>query len=87
MGGGGTDLRTGFARALRTTPRPDVVVVLTDGQTPWPDTRPPCRTVVGLFPRQHRVGRQRPGRSWDEGEDDHYEPDTPPAWARVVDIG
>lgn len=50
MGGGGTDLRTGFARALRARPKPDVVVVLTDGQTPWPDTRPPCRTVVGLFP-------------------------------------
>lgn len=49
VGGGGTDLRTGFTRALRT--RPDVVVVLTDGQTPWPEQRPSCRTVVGLFPR------------------------------------
>jgi predicted metal-dependent peptidase len=76
MGGGGTDLRTGFTRALRALPRPDVVVVLTDGQTPWPDTRPPCRTVVGLFPRQH---------TWDEDGD--YTPDSPPGWARVVDIG
>ncbi|WP_217241923.1 VWA-like domain-containing protein [Streptomyces sp. AC555_RSS877] len=80
MGGGGTDLRTGFARALRTRPRPDVVVVLTDGQTPWPDTRPPCRTVVGLFPRQHTGG------SGNEDDPD-YVPDSPPAWARVVDIG
>ncbi|UXY31616.1 vWA domain-containing protein [Streptomyces sp. HUAS TT20] len=78
MGGGGTDLRTGFARALRARPRPDVIVALTDGQTPWPTTRPPCRTVVGLFPRS------RP--SWDEGDPDHV-PDSPPAWARVVDIG
>ncbi|MEN8652110.1 VWA-like domain-containing protein [Streptomyces sp. 21So2-11] len=78
VGGGGTDLRTGFAKALRVQPRPDVIVVLTDGQTPWPDTRPPCRTVVGLFPRQ--------GPSWDEGDPD-YAPDLPPAWARVVDIG
>ncbi|MFF4800607.1 VWA-like domain-containing protein [Streptomyces sp. NPDC001351] len=78
MGGGGTDLRTGFAKALRTRPRPDVVVVLTDGQTPWPDARPACRTVVGLFPRQ--------GTSWDE-EDPDYVPDAPPTWARVVDIG
>lgn len=78
MGGGGTDLRTGFAKALRTGPRPDVVVVLTDGQTPWPDTRPPCRTVVGLFDR-------RRARSWHENDPDHV-PDSPPAWARVVTI-
>ncbi|MFB7369769.1 VWA-like domain-containing protein [Streptomyces sp. NPDC056222] len=79
MGGGGTDLRTGFARALKARPAPDVVVVLTDGQTPWPDSRPPCRTVVGLFPR-----RSHP--SWDEDDPD-YVPDSPPDWARVVDIG
>lgn len=51
VGGGGTDLRTGFDTALRARPRPDVIVALTDGQTPWPDRQPPCRTVVGLFPR------------------------------------
>ncbi|MEV1065866.1 VWA-like domain-containing protein [Streptomyces sp. NPDC050263] len=78
VGGGGTDLRTGFAKALRVSPRPDVVVVLTDGQTPWPDTRPPCRTVVGLFPRT--------SDSYDEEDPDHV-PDRPPAWARVVEIG
>lgn len=51
---------------------------LTDGQTPWPDARPACRTVVGLFPRQ--------GANWNEEDPDHV-PDAPPAWARVVDIG
>ncbi|MFK4118268.1 MULTISPECIES: DUF2201 family putative metallopeptidase [Streptomyces] len=80
VGGGGTDLRTGFATALRGRPAPDVVVVLTDGQTPWPDTRPPCRTVVGLFPRQE------PGGTWCEDDPD-YVPDGPPAWARTVVIG
>jgi predicted metal-dependent peptidase len=70
VGGGGTDLRAGFDRARGI--RPDVIVVLTDGQTPWPQRRPPCRTVVGLFPR-----------SQPDDEDDH----TPPAWARVVSIG
>lgn len=80
VGGGGTDLRTGFAKVLRARPRPDVVVALTDGQTPWPGTRPPCRTVVGLFPRE------RPSRSWDEDDPDHV-PDAPPEWARVVVIG
>jgi predicted metal-dependent peptidase len=78
IGGGGTDLRTGFAAALRLRPGPDVVVLLTDGQTPWPDTRPPCRTVVGLFARP-------PGN---EDEDEYaYVPDSPPDWARVVEIG
>ncbi|MGW0949659.1 vWA domain-containing protein [Streptomyces sp. NPDC002623] len=78
VGGGGTDLRTGFAKALRLSPRPDVVVILTDGQTPWPATRPPCRTVVGLFPR--------PSDSYDEDDPD-YVPDAPPGWARVVELG
>ncbi|WNI20754.1 DUF2201 family putative metallopeptidase [Streptomyces sp. ITFR-16] len=78
-GGGGTDLRSGFARALRAHPRPDVVVALTDGQTPWPSAPPPCRTVVGLFDRSVT-------RSWDE-EDPDYVPEAPPAWARVVTIG
>ena len=80
IGGGGTDLRTGFAAALAARPRPDVVVVLTDGQTPWPASRPPCRTVVGRFSRRHTP------RSWDE-DDPEYVPDSPPDWARVVDIG
>ncbi|MFJ9007532.1 VWA-like domain-containing protein [Streptomyces canus] len=80
VGGGGTDLRTGFEKALRSRPRPDVVVALTDGQTPWPSARPSCRTVIGLFPR--------PGRSRARRENNpEYVPDSPPAWARVVEIG
>ncbi|MFD3593598.1 VWA-like domain-containing protein [Nocardia sp. NPDC058640] len=75
IGGGGTDLRTGFTKALRT--RPDVIAVLTDGQTPWPSDPPPCRTIVGLFRRAD---------SWSEHNPD-YIPDRPPTWARVVDIG
>ncbi|MEU4250723.1 VWA-like domain-containing protein [Amycolatopsis sp. NPDC026612] len=77
VGGGGTDLRTGFAKALRGTPRPDVIVALTDGQTPWPEARPPARTIVGLFPRQCPADETDP----------YYRPDTPPAWARVVTVG
>ncbi|MFF5216670.1 VWA-like domain-containing protein [Micromonospora sp. NPDC000442] len=77
VGGGGTDLRAGFARALRETPCPDVIVVLTDGQTPWPTARPPSRTVVGLFPRAVRCNE----------DDPDYRPDSPPEWARVVTIG
>ncbi|MFF0200833.1 VWA-like domain-containing protein [Streptomyces sp. NPDC005017] len=80
LGGGGTDLRSGFARALAARPRPDVVVALTDGQTPWPAVRPACRTVIGLFPRGGTSD------SWREDDPDHA-PEHPPAWARVVDIG
>ncbi|MGV9315380.1 vWA domain-containing protein [Streptomyces sp. NPDC003691] len=77
-GGGGTDLRTGFTTALSAHPRPDVVVALTDGQTPWPSTPPGCRTVVGLFARHGGA----------DGEDDpYYTPTHPPDWARVVRIG
>ncbi|MFJ9338635.1 VWA-like domain-containing protein [Streptomyces sp. NPDC101733] len=82
IGGGGTDLREGFARALRARPGPDVIVVLTDGQTPWPSTRPPCRTVVGLFAR---AGASR--TTYVEDEEGEYVPNSPPTWARVVEIG
>jgi predicted metal-dependent peptidase len=74
VGGGGTDLRTGFAEAVRSSPRPDVLVALTDGQTPWPEARPPARTVVGLFARP-------------VDEDSRYRRGTPPDWARVVTVG
>ncbi|MGC4966627.1 DUF2201 family putative metallopeptidase [Streptomyces globisporus] len=80
VGGGGTDLRAGFAKALRSHPRPDAIVILTDGQTPWPSAQPACRTVIGLFPRDHRRG------AWNEDNPD-YVPRRPPAWARVVEIG
>lgn len=81
VGGGGTDLRTGFAAALLRRPRPDVIVVLTDGQTPWPEVRPPCRTVVGLFPRVPV------DQATLEEDEDEYVPASPPGWARVVEIG
>jgi predicted metal-dependent peptidase len=81
VGGGGTDLRSGFARALRSRPCPDVIVALTDGQTPWPSTPPPCRTVVGLFPRPPRLGGTA------DELNPEYVPPTPPPWARVVTIG
>jgi predicted metal-dependent peptidase len=48
LGGGGTDMRVGIDAALTGPEPPNVVIVLTDGHTPWPDTAPPCRIIAGL---------------------------------------
>ncbi|MFB7534217.1 VWA-like domain-containing protein [Streptomyces sp. NPDC056178] len=48
-GGGGTDMRVGIAAALAARDRPNIVVVLTDGYTPWPDEAPSCRLVAALI--------------------------------------
>lgn len=47
-GGGGTDMRVGIDAALEVRPRPQVVVVLTDGLTPWPDSAPVGTTLVAV---------------------------------------
>lgn len=49
-GGGGTDMGAGIDAAAALRPRPAIIVVLTDGYTPWPD-RPPrgSKVVVGLL--------------------------------------
>jgi predicted metal-dependent peptidase len=50
LGGGGTDMGAGLARAAELRPRPDLVIVLTDGLTPWPPTAPAgVRVIVGLL--------------------------------------
>ena len=67
-GGGGTDMGAGIRAAAELRPRPSVVIVLTDGFTPWPE-RPPrgVRVVVGLLGE----GIRTPGWSV-------------PEWARTV---
>ena len=47
FGGGGTDMRVGIAAA--TEDGHDLIVVLTDGYTPWPDTPPRAKVVVALL--------------------------------------
>ncbi|MET9885552.1 VWA-like domain-containing protein [Streptomyces sp. NPDC006430] len=48
-GGGGTDMRVGINAALAMPDRPNIVVVLTDGYTPWPDETPSCRLIAALI--------------------------------------
>ncbi len=71
VGGGGTDMGAGLAAAAKLRPRPSVVVVLTDGMTPWPLEAPKgMQVVVGLI-----TNRTQDGRTW-----------AAPQWARVVPI-
>lgn len=45
-GGGGTALDAGLVMAVGLRPRPQLVVTLTDGETPWPTTAPGSVTHV-----------------------------------------
>ena len=50
LGGGGTDMGVGLIKAAELRPRPDLIVVLTDGHTPWPADPPRgIRVIVGLM--------------------------------------
>jgi len=50
VGGGGTDMGAGISAAAALRPRPAIIVVLTDGYTPWPDSAPRgSKVVVGLL--------------------------------------
>lgn len=71
VGGGGTDMGAGIEAAAALRPRPSVVVVLTDGFTPWPAGAPKgCRVVVALLEQHGAAAGRFP----------------PPAWARVVRV-
>lgn len=63
VGGGGTSMAVGIAEAASGRPPPEVIVVLTDGETPWP-AAPPRRAsvVVGLLGARSRWAPEPP--SW-----------------------
>ncbi|MEV0615767.1 VWA-like domain-containing protein [Nonomuraea sp. NPDC050404] len=68
VGGGGTDLRPGFTAAQATGA--DLLVVLTDGDTPWPDRRPRPYVVVCLFGDDHDApGWASTVRLFEDGHD------------------
>lgn len=57
VGGGGTDLAPGIAAAAALRPRPEVLVLLTDGDTPWPPAPPPGCAVVAAVLSRDRAAR------------------------------
>ena len=71
IGGGGTDMAVGIDAAMEQRPRPDVLVVLTDGFTPWPEAPPRTEVIVGLLQEPHDLG---------------VRPVDPPPWATTVTI-
>jgi predicted metal-dependent peptidase len=74
LGGGGTDMGEGITQALALRPRPSIIVVLTDGFTPWPTEAPRrAKVIVGLIE----------GRGVSQWM--HRSP-APPSWAKVVRI-
>lgn len=50
IGGGGTNMTVAIETALRPPTRPDLVVVITDGLTPWPQRKPTRPIIVALLP-------------------------------------
>lgn len=52
-GGGGTDMASAIETAATTRPQPAVIIVITDGYTTWPPTRPPGNraTVIAILTR------------------------------------
>ena len=58
-GGGGTDMGAAFAWCHKHDVKPDTLITLTDGQTPWPDATSPAKralwvlTTPGIRPPAH----------------------------------
>ena len=71
-GGGGTDMVAGLNAALSLKPKPEAVIVLTDGHTPFPATRPKDTAVIWAI--------------WQYGDEEPPKPPMPPWRARDVVI-
>jgi predicted metal-dependent peptidase len=71
-GGGGTDMVAGLNAALSLKPKPEAVIVLTDGHTPFPATRPKDTAVIWAI--------------WQYGDKEPPKPPMPPWRARDVVI-
>lgn len=71
-GGGGTDMRQCFEHAKTLRPKVNLVIIITDGMTPWPsDPNPGTQTIV----------------VWTKPESYTEWMGTVPPWAKVVKVG
>jgi predicted metal-dependent peptidase len=70
LGGGGTDMATAIATVERDR-RTDVIVVITDGYTPWPEAPPRARLVAVLLDTEDELPE------WPVS-------DSVPAWAKTI---
>ncbi len=71
-GGGGTDMGVGLIAAARLRPYPDVVVVVTDGYTPWPAQPPRGMRVIVVLCAARPDTQSTPAIPM------------PPSWARTI---
>ena len=55
-GGGGTDMRIGIDAALELKPPPHIIIVVTDGETPWPTAAPHIPVVIALTGASAKAG-------------------------------
>jgi predicted metal-dependent peptidase len=61
IGAGGTDMGKGIRAALIHEPRPNIIIVLTDGQTPWPDSSPEdVQMVIAIVGDKGKVQDELP---------------------------
>lgn len=54
-GRGGTDMRVGIDAAIAQRNRPNIIIVLTDGETPWPDVAPFDIHVIAAISNERDV--------------------------------
>jgi predicted metal-dependent peptidase len=58
IGGGGTDMGVGIEAAAKAKPKPQVIIVITDGETGWPEQGPRgIKTVIAIVGNKDRVIR------------------------------
>jgi predicted metal-dependent peptidase len=56
IGGGGTNMGIGIEAAAKARPKPQVIVVVTDGETPWPERGPHgIKTVIAIVGNKDHV--------------------------------